>query len=121
MNKTVLIVDDFASVRLYHKTFLARKGFRCLTAGDGAEALEVVQREQVDLVVLDRAMPKMSGEEFLVKLDALPAYVHLPVLMITAELPQKKEGTRGTQRPLRVLTKPVLPGNLLKEIQRLLP
>lgn len=119
--KTVLVVDDFASVRLYHTTFLKQKGYDCVAASDGAEALQLLQDRPVDLVLLDMVMPNMSGNEFLQRVRAQPAYATLPILAITSEA--RKHETLDCQEryQIHVLLKPVLPAALLAQVQQLLP
>ncbi|MCU0596294.1 MAG: PAS domain S-box protein, partial [Desulfobacterota bacterium] len=64
-SKTLLVVDDEEPVRTVATQMLEMLGFRVLTAGDGVEAIEVMRanRHGIDLVLLDLAMPRMSGEE----------------------------------------------------------
>ena len=61
----VLVVDDDESVRRVAQDMLATMGFEVLTAGDGQEGVEIFRRRaaEIDVVVLDLAMPRMSGEE----------------------------------------------------------
>jgi CheY-like chemotaxis protein len=119
--KTVLVVDDFASVRLYHTTFLKQKGYACVGATDGAEALNALQQQPIDLVLLDMVMPNMDGREFLARLRSQPGYASLPILAITSEA--KKAETLACQEKyqIHILLKPVLPATLLDEVQQLLP
>jgi CheY-like chemotaxis protein len=62
---TVLLVDDEAMIRELARTVLTRAGFRVLTAEDGAEAVEVFaqRHREIDLVILDVTMPRMSGRD----------------------------------------------------------
>ena len=63
--RTILVVDDDSSVRLVARDMVRALGFEALTATDGREGLEVFRRRRDDiaLVILDLAMPRMSGEE----------------------------------------------------------
>ena len=64
MQHTILAVDDEpANLRMVER--LLRKDYRVLTAGGGAEALEILKREQVSLIVTDQRMPGMSGTDLL--------------------------------------------------------
>ena len=119
--KTILVVDDFASVRLYHTTFLKQKGYECVAAADGAEALDALQEQPIDLVLLDMVMPNMDGGEFLARVRSQPAYASLPILAITSEA--KKTDTLACQEKyqIHILLKPVLPAALLDRVQQLLP
>ncbi|MBP8962284.1 MAG: response regulator [Opitutaceae bacterium] len=119
--KTILVVDDFASVRLYHTTFLKQKGYDCVAVSDGAEALRVLQQRPIDLVLLDMVMPTMDGIEFLARVRSMPGFASLPILAITSEA-QKADTLESQARyGFHVLLKPVLPAALLEQVQRLLP
>ncbi|MBI5380636.1 MAG: response regulator [Opitutae bacterium] len=118
--KTILVVDDFASVRLYHTSFLKQKGYACIDACDGAEALAKLPLQPVDLILLDLVMPKMNGGEFLARLRAMPDYAHTPILAITSEA--LKERTKEYQQTfgIEALLKPVRPDELLRKVQQFL-
>lgn len=121
MKPVILVVDDFASVRLYHMGFLGRKGFDCVGAASAAAALEVLRQRPVDLVLLDMLMPEMDGGGFVARLDALPALSRVPVLVVTSETSLALEGLNFTRRPVNVIGKPVMPTELLRKVQTLLP
>jgi CheY-like chemotaxis protein len=120
MNPTVLVVDDIASVRLYHMSLLRRKGYECVAAGDGVEALEKLRGQPVHLVLLDLSMPKMGGEEFIRRVRAQPDLAMLPILVITSES-ATSGGSRSEWGRVGVLYKPLTPVTLLQGVQRLLP
>lgn len=121
MKPTVLIIDDLPSVRLYHTSFLERKGYRCLEAGDGETALALLQGgASVDLVMLDLLMPEMHGATLLAQLRASPRCAALPVLIVTSEQFHAAECGLTSDPLVSVLTKPVLPTILLTNVQRLL-
>ena len=121
MKQNILIIDDFASVRLYHMSYLSRKGYYCIGASSGSDALAQLEMHLVDLVLLDMVMPEMSGEDFIARLDADPRFAHLPVLVITSEASVAQAAFAGSRRPLQVLAKPVRPAALLLCVQQLLP
>ncbi len=83
-SQTVLVVDDSRFVRDTFSRFLANEGFRMIPAPGGAEALEVVDRELVDLVILDIRMPGISGLEVLRSLRQQHSPEELPVIMATS-------------------------------------
>jgi len=62
-DRTVLVVDDLVDVRKVTSMHLSMMGIKTLTAANGAEALEVLENEQVDLILMDLNMPKMSGDK----------------------------------------------------------
>lgn len=118
--KTILIVDDFASVRFYHATFLKQRGYECLTASDGAAALKLLDENTVDLVLLDMVMPGMNGLQFVEKVRSLPRGAELPIIAITSETALRDNELLRERKNLRFLAKPVLPAPLYEEVRRLL-
>ncbi len=78
----ILIVDDDQSLREFLEIFLAKDGFRVVTAEDGEEALKILDDLPVDLILADIRMPKVDGLKFLKTLRQKG--LDLPVIMITA-------------------------------------
>lgn len=81
--QTVLVVDDEPSVRVVLQKMLEREGIAVVTAEDGAEALEMVESEAPDLVLLDIVMPKLSGLDVCRQIKARPATRLLPIILVT--------------------------------------
>ena len=85
----ILVVDDDKSTRMFLSAVLEKNGYTVSTAGDGLEALEVMDKEHIDLVVLDVMMPEMDGYEF-TKI-VRESQNNLPILMVSAkQLPADK-------------------------------
>ncbi len=82
----VLVVDDEVRIRDLVRRYLERDGHQVLTAAGGAEALEVVARTSVDLVVLDLRLPDISGED--VAAD-IRRHSDVPILMLTAKVDER--------------------------------
>lgn len=80
----ILVVDDIATNVMLHKAVLGRAKYRIVTATGGHEALEQVEREKPDLVLLDIMMPDMDGYEVMRRLRADPRWEDLPVIFLTA-------------------------------------
>ncbi len=82
----VLVVDDFATMRRILKNILKQLGFKNLVeADDGTTAWDVIETQEIDLVMADWNMPKMTGLELLKKVRASEKYAKVPFLMVTAE------------------------------------
>jgi DNA-binding NtrC family response regulator len=77
----VLIVDDEKNIRAGLGRALELDGYRTLLAGDGQEALDTMQEEEVDLVIADLKMPRISGEELLRRV--VDQYPTVPVIILT--------------------------------------
>jgi len=80
----ILVVDDVEANREILRRRLGRDGHTSVEAVDGIEALEVMERESVDVVLLDVMMPRMDGMEVLQRLKSHPEWQHVPVIMISA-------------------------------------
>ena len=81
-----LVIDDSKAMRSMLKRILNRAGIEVFEAGDGQEALDCLQRFQsIDLALVDWNMPGMDGYTFIRAVRANPAYLHLRLMMVTAE------------------------------------
>ena len=80
---TVLVIDDEASVRDLMQRFLAREGFRVVTASGGEEGLRLARELRPDAITLDVMMPGMDGWAVLTALKATPDVADIPVVMLT--------------------------------------
>lgn len=80
----VLIADDIPQNRELLEACLADEGYEILMAGNGSEAMEMVESRQPDLILLDIMMPRMSGYEVCAQLKQSAETRQIPVLMVTA-------------------------------------
>ena len=114
----ILVADDDRNTRLLFETVLKRAGYTVFLASNGEEALEVMDREHIDLVVLDIMMPKMDGYELTRELREVNQT--LPILMVSAkQLPEDKHRgfLAGTDD---YMTKPIDNEEMLFRIKALL-
>jgi two-component system alkaline phosphatase synthesis response regulator PhoP/two-component system response regulator VicR len=120
MAEYVLVVDDEKHIRRLIEVNLQRLGYRVGTAGDGVEALEKIQAERPDLVIMDVMMPRMDGFEALRRIKSDPELADLRVLMLTAKA-QDADIFRGWSGGVDgYLTKPFNPMDLLAWARRIL-
>jgi two-component system, chemotaxis family, chemotaxis protein CheY len=87
MKKTILVVDDFASIRDFVCDTLQRKGYETLGAANGNEAYQVLteRASDVNLVLTDYNMPDCTGFELLKKIKENPLVTKVPVIFLTTE------------------------------------
>ena len=90
MAKTILVIDDSASLRQVVKMALTGAGYNVIEAGDGQAALALLDGRQVNMAVCDVNMPIMNGIEFVKAAKALPSYKFMPILMLTARSKQQE-------------------------------
>jgi two-component system, OmpR family, alkaline phosphatase synthesis response regulator PhoP len=95
--KRILIIDDDTAIRVVVKVSLSKLGGYCvLDASSGAEGLEIAQQEHPDAIILDLAMPKMSGFEVLQHLQENPLTQSIPVVLLTANADRVNRRDMGT-------------------------
>lgn len=114
----ILVVDDDKHTRMLLKAILENANYTVITANDGLEALDALEKQHIDLVVLDIMMPNMDGYEFTKAIRQTDNA--LPILMVTAkQLPQdeKRGFLVGTDD---YITKPIDEEKLLLRIKALL-
>jgi len=119
-NKTILVVDDSAVMRLLNSAVLEEEGYRVLMAGDGNTALEHVRKEQIHLVLTDWTMIPMDGGELTRQLRKLPNCLNVPILVLSTlnngdtKAEARKAGANGW------LCKPIEPSILLSVVNSLI-
>lgn len=118
--RTIMVVDDSVTVRKVMTRFLEREGFNVITAKDGVDALQVLQEEIPDLMLLDIEMPRMDGFEVAKNVRSTSRLRHLPIIMITS-----RTGDKHRQHALNIgvneyLGKPYQEEVLLKTMESLL-
>ncbi|SHH63891.1 response regulator transcription factor [Desulfosporosinus lacus] len=114
---TILVVDDEEPILELLRFNLEKEGYLVCVAKDGQEALERVEKEQPDLVVLDLMLPGMDGLEVCRRIRLIPKYQQIPIIMLTAkgEVIDKVLGLElGADD---YMTKPFSPRELLARIK----
>ncbi len=85
MTQRVLVVDDAATVRMYHSHLLGSAGFDVTEAANGLEALEAALRTRFDLFIVDVNMPKMDGYACVSALRGESVATDAPIMMVSTE------------------------------------
>jgi PAS domain S-box-containing protein len=116
-SETILFVDDEELVVRVYKRLLERAGYRVLTAGDGVEALEVFGPvgEGVDLVLLDRTLPRLSGDQVLLRMRA-----HRPDVRVVVSTGDSAVTLADFPGAVALLPKPYLPEQLSALVREVL-
>ncbi len=119
-SQRVLVVEDEPDIAALIAYQLTREGFRVETAATGTEALGAVNREIPDLVVLDRMLPGLSGDEVLQVLKGETATRTIPVLVLTAKREQEDRIEGFELGADDYLTKPFSPRELVLRVKAIL-
>jgi CheY-like chemotaxis protein len=109
MSAHILVVEDDRDIRESVVEVLEEEGHVVTSAGDGREALELLQRASPapDLILLDLMMPVMSGYQFREEQLKLPAFAAIPVLIVTADVNARAKvaslkAAGFVQKPLKI-------------------
>lgn len=118
--KRILIIDDAATVRMYHRSILHDAGYTVDEAVNGIEALEKALTAPYDLYLVDVNMPKLDGYGFVRQLRAHVAIAQAPAVMISTEA-QASDETKAYEAGANLyVVKPIRPELLLAHVRLLL-
>lgn len=118
MAKTVLTVDDSASIRQMVAFTLKSAGYTVIEAADGQEGLDKAKNNAVNLVLTDQNMPKMDGLTLIKTLRGLPQYRSTPILMLTTESSDAMKSQGKAAGATGWLVKPFDPQKLLEVVKK---
>jgi two-component system chemotaxis response regulator CheY len=121
MSKTILAVDDAATMRKMVSFTLKTVGHQVIEAADGTEALARVQTNSVDLVITDVNMPNMNGIELIRQLRALPKFHKTPILLLTTESDPARKAEGRAAGATGWIVKPFNQEQLLAIVAKVLP
>jgi chemotaxis protein histidine kinase CheA/ActR/RegA family two-component response regulator len=116
----VLVVDDSISIRKYVQRFLDRTGYEVEVASDGMEALNILGKAKVDVVITDLEMPVMHGYDLIAEMKRNPVLTNIPVIVLTS-----RAGEKHLQQAIEMgandyLIKPFEDQEMLEALKRLL-
>ena len=118
--KTIMTVDDSASLRQMVCFVLRGGGYDVLEAVDGVDALSKLKGRNLDLVLSDINMPNMDGLEFTRRLRAIPEYKFVPIVLLTTESnPEKKQQGKAAGATAWIV-KPFNPDQLLAVVKKVI-
>jgi two-component system, chemotaxis family, chemotaxis protein CheY len=120
MAKTVLTVDDSASIRQMVTFTLKSSGYTVIEAADGQEGLEKAKANAVNLVLTDQNMPKMDGLTLIKTLRSLPQHMTTPILMLTTESSDAMKAQGKAAGATGWLVKPFDPQKLLEVVKKVI-
>jgi len=117
---TILVVENELSNRIFIERVLSIRGYHCLSASNGREALDLLEKEHVDLILTDLSMPVLDGYKATQLIRARPGLENIPIVAVTA-FALNDEGEAAKQIGCtEYLIKPFRPHQLLEVVARLL-
>jgi two-component system, chemotaxis family, chemotaxis protein CheY len=121
MSHTILLIDDSSIIRSVFRSGLEREGFTVLEAGDGEEALAVLDGRAVSAVVCDICMPNMDGLAFLRRLRSVERYRFTPLLVLSTESRAEMKQAMKDAGAQAFITKPCPPSRIADAVKRFCP
>jgi two-component system, chemotaxis family, chemotaxis protein CheY len=120
MTKTILAVDDSASIRQMVSFTLKGAGYEVIEAVDGQDALDKARRRTFNLVLTDINMPRMDGLKLLENLRKISQYQSIPILMLTTESTDEMKAKGRSAGATGWLVKPFNPESLVGVIKKVI-
>lgn len=120
MAKTILAVDDSASIRQMVSFTLKSAGYEITEATDGQDGLNKAKSKSFNLVLTDQNMPNMDGITLIKNLRAMPAYRTVPILMLTTEAGESMKMQGKAAGATGWLVKPFDPQKLLEVVKKVI-
>ena len=121
MAKRILTIDDSKTIRDMLMLTLVDAGFDVLQAVDGKDGLDVLDREQVDVVITDINMPIMDGYEVIRHMRSNSAHKTTPILVLTTESEADKKNLARAAGATGWMVKPFDPDRLIATINKVAP
>ncbi|MGC8719167.1 MAG: response regulator [Thermodesulforhabdaceae bacterium] len=119
---TVLVVDDFATMRRIIRNILRDLEFKkILEAEDGTAAVDILKTQKVDLIISDWNMPKMTGLELLKWVRSNEDTKDIPFLMVTAEAQKENVIEAVKAKVSNYIVKPFTAQTLAEKIEKIVP
>ena len=119
MAKTIMIVDDSASIRTVVGIALRGEGYSVIEAKDGQDAINKLFGQKVNLIISDVNMPIMDGITFVKNVKQMPAYRFTPIIMLTTESDESKKRQGQEAGAKAWVVKPFNPEQMVSAVQRL--
>ncbi|MCX7239323.1 MAG: response regulator [Burkholderiales bacterium] len=119
MAKTIMIVDDSASIRTVVGIALRGEGYTVIEAIHGQDAINKLTGQKVNLIISDVNMPIMDGITFVKNVKTMPAYRFTPIIMLTTESDESKKREGQAAGAKAWVVKPFKPEQMLGAVQRL--
>ncbi len=119
--KRILTIDDSKTMRDMLMLTLAEAGFDVLQAVDGQDGLDVLTKEQVDVIITDINMPRMDGYEVIRNLRKNPEYKSTPILVLTTESETDKKNLAREAGATGWMVKPFDPDRLVATVRKVSP
>ncbi len=116
----ILVIDDELNLRKLVRANLSARGYQVLVADEGEKGLKLAELERPDLILLDLRMPGMSGWDVLIAFTLSQILKKIPVVIMTAAMPDDEEYRVRSMSAASILVKPFSVEELLNQVEQVL-
>ncbi len=120
MTKTIMTVDDSASVRQMVNFTLKQSGYEVIEASNGADALEKLKKKQIHMLITDVNMPELDGISLVRKVRENPSYRFIPIIILTTEFQGDKKREGKAAGATGWIVKPFSPDQLIAVVKKVM-
>ena len=120
MNKTIMTVDDSASIRLMVNFTLKQIGYDIVEASNGDEALRKLSKTKIHMLITDVNMPELDGISLVKKVREMPEYKFIPILVLTTESQSEKRREGKEAGATGWIVKPFKPDQLIAVVKKVM-
>lgn len=118
MNKKIMIVEDEKAYHDLYRIIFEGKGYDIMYVYDGDEAMQVLERNKPDLIILDMLLDMVTGDTFFLHIKGMPEYTDIPVIIISAFSKKQYKNLKKIDPSLVYMEKTYLTKeNLLEEVE----
>jgi CheY-like chemotaxis protein len=119
MNKKIMIVEDEKAYHDLYRIMIEGKGYDIMTVYDGDEAMQVLEQNKPDLIILDMLLDMVTGDTFFLHIKGMPEYTDIPVIIISAFSKKQYKNLKKIDPNLVYIEKSYLTKEmLLKEVDK---
>ncbi|HOV90666.1 MAG TPA: response regulator [Syntrophorhabdaceae bacterium] len=120
MSKTIMTVDDSASIRQMVSFTLKKEGYDTVEAVDGVDAINKLKTKPVHMIITDLNMPNLDGIGLIKEVRADPVYRFIPIIMLTTESQESKKIEGKKAGATGWIIKPFKPEQLIAVVKKVL-
>lgn len=118
----VLIIEDTPDIRNLLRFLLQSTGIQVMAVGDGKSAMELIECWPApDVILLDRMLPYIDGDQLLRAIRAEPTWSHVPIIVVSAKAQSEEIAEAMAAGATEYITKPFSPVQVMKVMEKYLP
>ena len=120
MTRTIMTVDDSASIRLMVTFTLRELGYEIVEAANGRDALKKLEKHHIHMLITDINMPEMDGISLVRTIRENPSYKFIPIIILTTESEEEKKREGKAAGATGWIVKPFRPDQLVSVVKRVM-